>query len=111
MNGTYSMRRRQFLATAVGSAAASNRTLLLVIALGAMLAPCVVSGQATTKVVRIGWMSRGNPTGSDGDMDAFRQGMRELGYVEGQSFVIEPRYAGGKPEIMPEQAAELERAA
>jgi putative ABC transport system substrate-binding protein len=43
-------------------------------------------------------------------MDAFRQGMRELGYVEGQSVVMEPRYADGKPELMPEQAAELERA-
>ena len=43
-------------------------------------------------------------------MDAFRQGMRELGYVEGQTFVMEPRYADGKSELMPEQAAELERA-
>jgi len=35
--------------------------------------------------------------------------MRELGYVEGQSFVMEPRYADGKNDLMPEQAAELER--
>jgi len=55
-------------------------------------------------------MSRGNPTASDAVMDAFRQGMRELGYVEGQTFVMEPRFAGGKSELMAEQAAELERA-
>ena len=85
-------------------------TLLLIIALGAMLAPLVADAQAPTKVARIGWMSRGNPTASDPAMDAFRQGMRELGYVEGQTFVMEPRYAGGKRELMPEQAAELERA-
>jgi ABC-type uncharacterized transport system substrate-binding protein len=80
------------------------------IMLGAMLAPHVATAQAPTKVARIGWMSRGNPTANDATMDAFRQGMRELGYVEGQTFVMEPRYAGGKRELMPEQAAELERA-
>lgn len=55
-------------------------------------------------------MSRGNPTVSDPNMTAFRQGMGELSYVEGQSFVIEPRYADGNAEVMPGQAAELERA-
>jgi putative ABC transport system substrate-binding protein len=80
------------------------------IALGAVLAPLVANAQAQTKVARIGWMSRGNPTASDPAMDAFRQGMRELGYMEGQTFVLEPRYADGKSELMPEQAVELERA-
>src|SRR5919109_569494 len=80
------------------------------ITLGAVLAPLLAAAQAPTKVARIGWMSRGNPTASDPNMDAFRQGMRELGYIEGQTFVMEPRYADGKSERMPEQAAELERA-
>ena len=83
--------------------------LLLMIVLG-LMAPLVGDAQAPTAVTRIGWMSRGAPTASDQNMDAFRQGMRELGYVEGQTFVIEPRYAAGKRELMPEQAAELERA-
>ena len=83
--------------------------LLLVTVLVAVLATPVADAQAQAKVARIGWMSRGNPTATDPNMDAFRQGMRELGYVEGQTFVIEPRYGGGKPELMPEQAAELER--
>src|SRR5687767_11490094 len=85
-------------------------TFLLMIILGAVLAPLVAEAQAPTKVARIGWMSRGSPTAKDANMDAFRQGMRELGYVEGQTFVMEPRYAGGKRELMSEQAAELERA-
>ena len=72
--------------------------------------PRVNYAQTLTKVARIGWMSRGNPTGSDADMNAFRHGMRELGYVEGRTFVMEPRYAGGKRELMFGQAAELERA-
>ena len=71
-------------------------TVLLMIALGAVLAPRVAAAQAPTTVVRIGWMSRGNPTASDPAMGAFRQGMHELGYREGQTFIIEPRYATAK---------------
>ncbi|MBV8399871.1 MAG: hypothetical protein JOZ17_14190 [Acetobacteraceae bacterium] len=48
------------------------------------------------KVARIGWMSRGNASTPDAAMNAFREGMRELGYAEGQSFAIEARYADGK---------------
>jgi len=83
--------------------------LLLMIILGVMT-PLAGDAQAPTKLARIGWMSRGNPTASDQSMEAFRQGMRELGYVEGQTFVMEPRYAAGKSELMPGQAVELERA-
>jgi putative ABC transport system substrate-binding protein len=65
--------------------------------------------QQPPKVALIGWMSRGNATAIDPNFDAFREGLRDLGYVEGQSFVIEPRYADGKSDLMPGQAAELER--
>ena len=71
--------------------------------------PLAARAQQSAKIGRIGWMSRGNASGPDGNMNAFRQGMRELGYTEGQGFVIEPRYADGKAEVMPAQAAELER--
>ena len=40
---------------------------------------------------------------------AFIEGLRDLGYVEGRNFVFEPRYAGGKLERLPDQAAELVR--
>jgi putative tryptophan/tyrosine transport system substrate-binding protein len=76
---------------------------------GAAAWPVVARAQQVAKVARIGWMSRGNATANDPNMNAFRQGMRELGYVEGQSFLLEPRYADGKIELMPDQAAELER--
>src|SRR4030095_12899963 len=85
-------------------------TFLLMIVWGIVLAPLAAEAQAPTTVARVVWMSRGGPTAKDANMDAFRQGMRELGYVEGQSFVLEPRYAGGKSELMPEQGAEPERA-
>jgi putative ABC transport system substrate-binding protein len=82
--------------------------LLLTIVLG-VLTTFAGDAQAPTKPARIGWMSRGSPTAQDQPMEAFRRGMRELGYVEGQTFVMEPRYAAGKSELMPEQAVELER--
>jgi putative ABC transport system substrate-binding protein len=71
--------------------------------------PLATQAQQVGKVVRVGWMSRGNRAMPDPTMDAFCGGMRERGYAEGQSFVIEARYADGKSELMPEQAAELER--
>jgi len=74
-----------------------------------ILAPAATYAQDPAKIARIGWMSRASSTAKDANMDAFRQGMRELGYVEGRSFVMEPRYADGKNELMPGQAAELER--
>ena len=83
---------------------------LFLIPLLVALAPHIAGSQAPTKAARIGWMSGGSPTTSDPALNAFRQGMRELGYVEGQTFVLEPRYAAGKSDLMPEQAAELERA-
>jgi putative ABC transport system substrate-binding protein len=68
-----------------------------------------VRAQQPAKITQIGWMSRGNASGTDTTMNAFRQGLRELGYAEGQTFVIEPRYADGRAELMPAQAADLER--
>jgi putative ABC transport system substrate-binding protein len=57
----------------------------------------------------IDWMSQGNAGTPDSNMNAFREGMRELGYAEGHNLVIEARYAGGNLEAMSALAAELER--
>src|SRR4051812_40950012 len=75
----------------------------------ALLGSAIAQAQPSTKIVRVGWMSRANATAADANMDAFRLGMRELGYVEGQTFQMEPRYADGKNELMAGQAADLER--
>lgn len=72
--------------------------------------PFIARAQQSASPARIGWMSLGSAGGTDPFMDAFRKGMGELGYGEGQSFVMEPRYGAGKFELMVEQAAELERA-
>ena len=82
----------------------------LITLLGAAAAwPLAARSQQTGKLVRVGWMSRANSAAPDPTMDAFRTGMRDRGYAEGESFRIEARYATGKSELMPEQAAELER--
>jgi|SRR5437867_4962784 len=59
------------------------------------------------KVARIGLLSQGSPTSGQHIREAFRQGLREVGYVDGQNIVIEYRYAEGKAERLPDLAAEL----
>ena len=56
---------------------------------------------------RIGYLSTGSPTSAAPWLTAFRAGLAELGYVEGQDVVIEARYADGRPETLPSLAAEL----
>src|SRR5215510_3023032 len=75
---------------------------------GALLyALCVpVWAQQPKKVPRIGYQGAGSP---DENEEAFRQGLRELGYVEGQNIVIEWRFAEGKLDQVPRNAAELVR--
>jgi putative ABC transport system substrate-binding protein len=70
-----------------------------------------VSAQAQqpAKISRIGFLSSLSPAAVSARMDAFRQGLRELGYVEGKNIVIEYRWAEGKTERLPDLAAELVR--
>src|SRR5262249_3337283 len=63
--------------------------------------------QAPGKVWRIGLLETTSPALNVANLDAFRQSLRELGYVEGQNFVIEYRSAEGQPERFPGLATEL----
>ena len=65
--------------------------------------------QTTGKVKRIGILAAGSVASDRNRIDAFRRGLRELGYVEGKDIVIEYRYAEGKPDRLPGLAAELVR--
>jgi len=77
------------------------------VAAGTLLAaPLVAEAQQAANVTRIGYLSH-NLAASSHLRDAFLQGLRELGYVEGRNVVIEYRYAEGKPERLPALAAEL----
>ncbi|HEY3302059.1 MAG TPA: ABC transporter substrate-binding protein [Candidatus Binatia bacterium] len=65
--------------------------------------------QQAKKVARIGLLVPGSQSAFSVRIDAFRQGLRELGYLEGQNIVIEYRYGEGKTERLPELAGELVR--
>jgi ABC-type uncharacterized transport system substrate-binding protein len=74
--------------------------------LSLLVASPAAGAQQATKVHRIGWLSTSAPR-VDLTPDALRQGLRELGYVEGQNLVMEYRWAEGKAERLPDLAAEL----
>ena len=67
--------------------------------------------QQAATVARIGWLSNAGPTDSGGRyLDAFRRGLRDLGYAEGRNFAIQFRWADGQVERLPALAADLVRA-
>src|SRR6266581_5684557 len=82
---------------------------LVILTLSLVVAPFAVEGQPTGKVYRIGVLETMSSALNAANLDAFRQGLRELGYVEGQNFVIEYRSADGRPERFPGLATELVR--
>jgi putative ABC transport system substrate-binding protein len=71
--------------------------------------PFVAAAQPRTKTWRIGYLGPGSPSAGVRLLESFRQGLRELGYVEGQNLVIEYRHEGGGFGRLPELAAELVR--
>jgi putative ABC transport system substrate-binding protein len=86
--------RRAFLATLIGSLLA---------------APLAAGAQQAGRVWRIGYLSADDPSAASHLVDAFRQGLRDLGYVEGRNVIIEFRFADGKYDRLPHLAAELVR--
>ena len=84
---------------------ASRRAFLGTLAGGLLAAPLAVEAQPADRVWRVGFL---NVVASP-MMDEFRQGLRDLGYVEGRNVLIEHRHADGKADRLPELAAELVR--
>jgi putative ABC transport system substrate-binding protein len=78
----------------------------ITLALGGLFSPLAAEAQQAAKIVRIGLLSN-NPAANPQVTEAFRQGLRDLGYVEGRNLVIEWRSAEGKLERFPALAAEL----
>jgi putative ABC transport system substrate-binding protein len=88
------MRRREFITFLGGSAAAW---------------PLAVRAQQSTTIARIGYLNTSDASQSAPYIEAFRAGLRDLGYVEGKNFVIESRFAEGNVDRLPELAAKLVR--
>ena len=78
---------------------------LILLALGAGAA--IAEGQQQKKIAKIGALFASNPAATAHLLEAFRQGLREHGYVEGKTFVLEPRYGEARAERISELAREL----
>jgi putative tryptophan/tyrosine transport system substrate-binding protein len=65
--------------------------------------------QQPKKIPRIGYLSNTDPASESTRSEAFRAGLRALGYIEGQNIATEYRYTEGKPDRLPALAAELVR--
>ena len=65
--------------------------------------------QQPTKISRTGRLAIASQSAESACIEAFRNGMRDLGYVEGKNIVVEWRFADGKLDRLPAQAAELVR--
>jgi len=86
------MKRRAFMGTLAG---------------GLLAAPLAAEAQEARKVARIGVLNSGSPPAPF--VESFKQGLRELGYVEGRNISIEYRWAEGRDERLPGLAADLVR--
>jgi len=80
-----------------------NKRKLGSFALCALLPALCTSAEAqqSAKIPRIGYLVGASLSGTSARIEAFRQGLRELGYVEGKNIVIEYRYAEGKLDRLP----------
>ena len=83
-----------------------RRRFIGTVASGLLAAPLAAEAQQAAKVPRIGYLL-GNLATSPHLLEAFRQGLRDLGYVEGRNVVIESRDSEGKLERLPALAVEL----
>src|SRR5262245_14542586 len=81
----------------------------VVLTLSLTLAPIAAEAQAPAKIPRLGYLSPVSPEPPTPFLEAFRQGLRELGYIEGQNIAIEYRWAEGRPDRLSTLAAELVR--
>ncbi len=66
-----------------------------------------INAQQVSKIAKIGYLAPSTPASVAHLVEAFRQGLRELGYVEGKTVVLEARYAEARVERLPELAREL----
>jgi putative tryptophan/tyrosine transport system substrate-binding protein len=87
-----------------------TRKPIVVLLVGLALASVnLAEAQQPAKVFRIGYLGGASPSAVSDRIEAFRQGLRELGYIEGKNVVIESRNAEGKFDRLPALAAELVR--
>ena len=89
------------------SRAPSRRSLLLALGIGALVPAMPSLAQTRGRPARLGWLSALSPP--DPDLEAFREGLRDLGHIEKQHYLIVPRYAESDLRKLPGLLAELVR--
>jgi putative ABC transport system substrate-binding protein len=87
----------------------SRRKLLRTVSMSLLAAPLGAEAQQAGKVWRIGYLDQGSAASNRSYLEALRQGLRDLGWVEGQNITMEARFADGKTNQLPALAAELVR--
>ena len=85
----------------------STLECIVTLTLCMLAVPLVSEAQQATPVHRIGFLHPGSPLPEPPSLETLRQGIRALGYREGQNIIIEYRYAEGREERLPDLAAEL----
>jgi putative tryptophan/tyrosine transport system substrate-binding protein len=84
-----------------------RRTFMALVSGGLLVAPLAAGAQQAQRMFRIGVLSPGSPP--PGPLEAFRQGLHDLGYQDERNLTIEWRFAGGANERLPDLAVELVR--
>jgi putative tryptophan/tyrosine transport system substrate-binding protein len=97
-----------------GTAASARAIGLCLVVLAALLAAPLqawaqaqAQAQAQARIFTIGFLGSGTSTASAASVDAFRDGLRELGWIEGRNIVVDYRFAEGRVERLPDLAAAL----
>ena len=88
----------------------TRRTIVLALMAATLTVPLASFTQERSKIARIGFLHAASQQGSDVQLQAFRDGLRELGYVEGKNLQLEIRWGEGKLERLPALAVELVQA-
>ena len=82
---------------------------LILVVMMLLVVAAIADAQQPKKTYRIGTLNGGSASTAKANYDAFREGLRQLGYVEGANVIFEHRYAHGKSDRLPELATELVR--
>src|SRR5438876_11762837 len=80
---------------------------IVTLILSLLTAPLTSNAQQAAKVPRLGLLIPVSASGVASRIEAFRHGLRDLGYVEGQNITIESRFAEGQADRLPALVAEL----
>src|SRR5260370_42123691 len=84
-----------------------DRRTFMILTGGLLAAPLASFAQQSAKIARVGFLHPASPQSADIRLQAFRDGLGELGYVEGKNLQLEVRWGEGQLERLPALAAEL----